>query len=57
MTTLPKQIAEKFFAELAKFEDVEAGQIEALQALMDKSGKLKAADVEAIFKPSGDAKL
>lgn len=57
MSSVPNQIAGKFFAELAKKEEVSSEQIEALRALMEKGTKLKAVDVEAVFKPPEDAKL
>jgi hypothetical protein len=57
MTSVPKQIAEKFLADLGQTDEVTAEQAQALRELMEKSTKLKAADVEAVFESSEDEKL
>ena len=57
MLSVPKQIADKFFAELEKADEVTAEQAGALRALMEKDTKLKAADIEAVFKSSDGEKL
>ena len=57
MSTLPKQIAEKFFEELAKSEDVGEAQINGLRELMDRPTKLKATDVQFVFAAQEEAEL
>lgn len=57
MSRVPRQIAEKFFAELEKADEVSPEQIETLRALMEKGTKLKAVDVEAVFKRPEDEEL
>lgn len=56
MSTLPKQIADKFLTELAQSDDVSTEQIANLKKLIEKGTKLKAADIEAVFNsPEGNA--
>ena len=49
MSTLPKQITEKFLEELAESEVISEVQINRLQELMRRPSKLKADDVQPIF--------
>lgn len=49
MSTLQKQIAEKFLARLADFKDVDAAKIDQLRKLLGESKKVKADDLVKIF--------
>ena len=49
MSTLPKQIAEKFLEELAKSEDVTEAQINGLRELIERPSTLKATDIDIVF--------
>jgi len=57
MSTLPKEITEKFLTELLGSEDVTEDQVRALRALMESDKKLKADDLVAIFAPPEEAGL
>ena len=52
MTTIPQQIAEKFFAELSESANIDAEMIEKIRRLFAANGKLKADDLIKIFSPS-----
>jgi len=54
MSTVHKQIAEKFLARLAEFKEMDAEKIEQLRALLAENKKVKAEDFLKIFSlPAG----
>ena len=57
MSTLPKQITDKFLEELVKSEDVTEAQVVGLRELMERPSKLKATDVEGVFTALKEAML
>lgn len=57
MSTLPKEITEKFLSELLDTEEVTEDQVVALRALMTSDKKLKVDDLEAIFAPPEEPAL
>ena len=57
MSTLPKQIAEKFLEELAESAVLSEAQIKRLQKLMEKPSKLRADDIKPIFMVAEDTAL
>jgi hypothetical protein len=54
MTTLYRQIGDKFLIELGKSKDVSAKKIKALELLLKDSKKLKVEDLVKIFTNSED---
>jgi hypothetical protein len=54
MATLQQTISEKFLANLAGSEPVNAGQIEQLRKLLTDGKKVKAEDLMKIFTAAGD---
>ena len=57
MSTLPKEITEKFLSELLDTEEVTEDQVVALRSLMTSDKKLKVDDLEAIFAPPEEPAL